>query len=72
MKVAQFFGGVVVFIGVLVGVSFLLSWPIYMLWNGCLVPAINGVNEVTWLQGWGLGVLCAFLFSGRQALTVSK
>jgi hypothetical protein len=43
-------------------ISFLLSWPIYMLWNGCLVPAINGVNEVTWLQAWGISVLCGFLF----------
>jgi hypothetical protein len=37
--------------------SFLLSWPAYMLWNGCLVGAVNGVNEITWLQGWGLCIL---------------
>jgi len=42
--------------------SFLLSWPVYMLWNGCLVDAIVGVSEVTWLQAWGLTVLCGFLF----------
>jgi hypothetical protein len=37
--------------------SFLMSWPAYMLWNGCLVGAVNGVNEITWLQGWGLCIL---------------
>lgn len=42
--------------------SFLLSWPVYMLWNGCLVDAVTGINQVTWLQAWGLTVLCGFLF----------
>lgn len=46
----------------LVFLSFILSWPVYMLWNGCLVGAVNGVNEVTWLQAWGLNVLAGFLF----------
>jgi hypothetical protein len=43
--------------------SFLLSWPVFMLWNGCLVDAINGVKEVTWLQAWGLNILFGLLFS---------
>ncbi len=43
-------------------VSFLLSWPVYMLWNGCLVGAVAGVNEVTWLQAWGICVLSGLLF----------
>ena len=44
------------------GISFLLSFPVYLLWNYCLVGAISGVNEVTWLQAWGLMILCGFLF----------
>jgi len=47
--------------------SFLLSWPIYMLWNGCLVDAIQGVNEVTWLQAWGLTVLLGLLFKNNTS-----
>ena len=46
----------------LLALSFLMSWPIYMLWNGCLVDAVTGVREVTWLQAWGITVLCSFLF----------
>lgn len=42
--------------------SFLLSWPVYMLWNGCLVGAVTGVNEVTWLQAWGLNLLAGLMF----------
>ena len=46
----------------LLALSFLMSWPVYMLWNGCLVDAVTGVREVTWLQAWGLVILCSFLF----------
>jgi hypothetical protein len=49
-------------IGMLILLSFLLSWPVWMLWNGCLVGAVNGVNEITWLQAWGISILCGFLF----------
>jgi hypothetical protein len=43
-------------------IGILLSWPVYMLWNGCLVDAVAGVKEVTWLQAWGITVLCNILF----------
>ena len=46
-------------------VSFLLSWPAYMLWNGCLVDAVDGVNQITWLQAWGLSILFNFLFKSH-------
>ena len=46
----------------LVFLSFLLSWPVYMLWNGCLVDAVQGVKEVTWLQAWGLSLLAGIMF----------
>lgn len=46
----------------LVFLSLLLSLPVYFLWNGCLVDAIQGVKEVTWLQAWGLNILAGFLF----------
>jgi hypothetical protein len=47
--------------------SFLLSWPVYMLWNGCLVDAIEGVKEVTWLQAWGLTALMGLLFKSNTS-----
>lgn len=47
----------------LVLLSFLLSWPVYMLWNECLIGAVSGVNEVTWLQAWGINILAGLLFS---------
>jgi hypothetical protein len=61
-KVAVFVGAVVLGLAGLLALSFLLSWPVYMLWNGCLVGAVAGVSEVSWLQAWGITILCGFLF----------
>jgi uncharacterized membrane protein len=49
-------------LGLIIFVSFVLSWPVMALWNGCLVDAVTGVKEITWLQGWGISILCGFLF----------
>lgn len=54
-----------VFVGVIAvvfAISFLLAYPVMLLWNGCLVPAIPVVKEVTWLQMWGLHLLFSILF----------
>ena len=61
-KIVVMVGAVVIAIAGLLLLSFLLSWPVYMLWNGCLVGAVAGVSEVTWLQAWGITILCGFLF----------
>ena len=61
-KISGVIGVVVLSIAGLLLLSFLLSWPVYMLWNGCLVDAVTGLNEVTWLQAWGITVLCGLLF----------
>ena len=50
--------------------SFLLSWPVYMLWNACLVGAVAGFNPVTWLQAWGIAALTGLLF--RSNITHGK
>jgi len=61
-KFAVLVGTVVLSIAGLLILGFLLSWPVYMLWNGCLVGAVAGVSEVSWLQAWGITILCGFLF----------
>ena len=61
-KLAVFVGAIIIAIVGILLLSFLLSWPVYMLWNGCLVSAVAGVSEVTWLQAWGITILCGFLF----------
>lgn len=61
-NVIEAFGVFVGLIAGLVFLSFLLSWPVMMLWNGCLVGAVDGVNEIGWLQAWGLQFLANLLF----------
>ena len=62
----QYFIGVITtFIGLIaisLLLSFLLAWPVMELWNGCLVPAVDGVNQIGWLQAWGLQFLVNMLF----------
>lgn len=45
----------------IVALSFLLSYPLYLLWNGCLVDAVTVVKPVTWLQMWGINILFGLL-----------
>jgi hypothetical protein len=59
-------------VGLVLAVSFLLSWPVYMLWNGCLIDAIDGVHEITWLQAWGISVLFGLLFKPIFSNTSDK
>jgi hypothetical protein len=64
---------VTVFIGtIIIGVviSAVLSLPVWWLWNNALVGAITGVNEITWLQAWGISILCSFLF--KTSITKSE
>jgi len=43
-------------------ISFLLAWPVMELWNQCLVPAVDGVKEIGWMQAWGIQFLFGILF----------
>lgn len=62
-KIAAIVGAIVLSFAGILFLSFLLSWPVMMLWNGCLVDAVTGVKEITWLQGWGISVLFGILFN---------
>jgi hypothetical protein len=62
-------GLVIVAFAFIVIFGLLLSLPVMLLWNLCLVPAIPGIMEIGWLQAWGLMILCGFLF---KPITTSK
>lgn len=51
-------------IAVVLGVafSFLMSFPVYLLWNRVLVGAVSGVHEISWIQAWGITLLISLLF----------
>jgi hypothetical protein len=58
-------------IAFILGLSFLLAWPVMLLWNGCLVDAVTVVKPIGWLQAWGITILTGFLFK-TSVTTKSK
>lgn len=62
--------GIVGVIALIVVLGLVMSWPVMMLWNGCLVDAVTGVKEIGWLQAWGILILCGTLF--KSSASVSK
>jgi hypothetical protein len=53
------------FVAVLLAV--ILAWPTQLLWNGCLVPAVDGVHEISLLQALGINVLFSILFKNSTS-----
>ena len=47
-------------IGILMGL--VLAFPIMLVWNAALVPALTIVKPISWLQAWGIMVLFGVLF----------
>lgn len=45
-----------------IALQLLLAYPLMVLWNDALVPAISGVHEIGWLQAWFLQVIVSLLF----------
>ena len=69
-KVFIVVGAAILGIASIVFLSFLLSWPVMWLWNNALVGAIAGVNEVSWVQAWGISILSGILF--KTTVSTSK
>lgn len=62
-------GTILVVVVVFFIVGLILSFPIMWLWNGCLVPAVAGVSEISALQAFGLYVLFGLLFKNTSVET---
>jgi hypothetical protein len=56
-------------ISMLVILGILMAWPVQILWNLCLIPAIDGLNSITFWQALGINILCSILF---KSSTTSK
>lgn len=55
------------FILLVIVFGLLLSYPMMLLWNACLVPAIPAIQEVTWLQTWGIMILTSIMFKSTTS-----
>ena len=61
-KLVSIIGGGIIGAALIIFIGALVSFPVYWLWNNCLIGAVDGVHEITWLQAWGLLVLSNCLF----------
>ena len=62
--------GLTLFIGgilLILVVAVLLALPTQLLWNNCLVPAVDGTNQIGFLQALGLNFLFSILFKSTQS-----
>ena len=67
--IVKYFAAAAGFITLIVLYSALLSLPVMWLWDA-IMPDIFGLNTITWLQAWGLSLLCGMLFKSHT--TVNK
>ena len=58
----QFFGIFLGGIALVALAAVLMAWPTQLLWNGCLVPAVDGTHEIGFWQALGLNFLFSILF----------
>jgi hypothetical protein len=65
MNLGSLVTGIAGIVAIIFILGLVLSFPIWILWNNCLVGAVDGVNEITWLQAWGINVLFAGLFKAN-------
>jgi len=56
------FGALLAIVVLVIALGLITSFPVMLLWNGCLVDAVAGIREISWLQAWGLTVLFGILF----------
>lgn len=54
-------------IGLLAVVAILLAWPVQLLWNGCLIGAVDGVHPIGFWQAMGLNFLFGMLFKSSSS-----
>ena len=68
----QIVGVVVMAIVTIIFFGLLLSYPVMLLWNGCLVGTVSGIQSIGWLQAWGIMILCGILFKPTSASVKSE
>jgi hypothetical protein len=53
-------------LALVVVLSLLMAYPIMWLWNWALVPAVDGINLISFWQAYGLNILFAVLFKSTN------
>jgi hypothetical protein len=54
-------------IALIIFAAVILAWPVQLLWNGCLVPAVDGIHTIGFWQAMGLNFLFSILFKASKS-----
>lgn len=65
MKLSTILGLIVGAFVVSFALMLLLAYPVMLLWNGCLVPAVPAIGEISFLQTVGLMLLFRLMFDTK-------
>lgn len=49
-------------VALVVVAAMLMALPTQLLWNHCLVDAVDGTNQIGFFQALGINFLCSILF----------
>jgi hypothetical protein len=52
--------------------AIVMAWPTQLLWNGCLVPAVDGTHEIGFWQALGINILFQLLFKSTNSVKSSN
>jgi hypothetical protein len=66
-KLVSAFSVVMLGLGAIIVVSLIMALPVMWLWNDSLVPAVNGVHQISWMQALGISILCSILFKNSSS-----
>lgn len=53
-------------IAAVIVITIILAWPVQVLWNSSLVPAVDGINPITFWQALGINLLMTILFKSTN------
>lgn len=67
-KLFIIFAAVLGFVALAVALSALFALPVMWLWNG-LCTELFHLPTITFMQAWGLQILCGFLFKSSSSGT---
>jgi hypothetical protein len=66
-KLATGIGMILGGIALVIFAAILLAWPVQLLWNGCLVPAVDGIHPIGFWQAMGINFLFSILFKASTS-----
>ena len=71
MTLAEFIGVLLTTVMGIIVVALIYCFPIMLMWNAWIVPAITVLMPITWMQAFGIIVVSKMLFGVSRVKTKS-